>query len=46
VIVTDIGDRHFHPRAEQGLGDAKPDAAGAAGNEGGLAFQILHVTLR
>jgi hypothetical protein len=27
-------------------GDAQADARGAAGDEGGLAFQILHATLR
>ena len=45
VVLPDIGDRHVHPRAQQGLGNPQPDSRSTPGDERGLAFQILHVTL-
>ncbi len=37
-----IGDRHFHAGVGEGARDAEADAAVAAGDEGDLAFDILH----
>jgi hypothetical protein len=37
MIVADIGDDYIHARAEQRLGNAESNAAGAAGYERGLA---------
>jgi hypothetical protein len=45
VVGADIRDHHLHPGAEQRLGDPEANAGSAACDKGGLAFQVLHVTL-
>ncbi len=46
VILPEVGDHHLHAGLDQLLGDAQADARGAAGDQGDLAFQVLHEVLR
>ncbi len=42
VILPEVGDDHVHTRAHERLGDPQADAARPAGDERGLALEIVH----
>src|SRR5206468_344239 len=45
MVGADVRDDDIHPCAEQGLGNAEPDAACAPRYECGFAWQVLHAAV-
>ncbi len=42
VVLADVSDHHLHARLQERAGHAEADAAGAAGDEGGLVLDVFH----
>src|SRR5256885_7096739 len=45
MVLANVRDDDIHPGAEQGLGNAEPDAACAPRYECGFAWQVLHAAV-